>query len=117
MKKQPATYILEAVTQSGKICETHPTYESAVQRIEQLAGEGFVEMPLLFKELADGSQRLVRMDGKPLQWHRLPDDQPIMEDAIPLSEEVLNLPPPVEITQPPELPELLDWEEEVEKED
>lgn len=111
MKTQPATYILEAVTRTGKVCETHSTYESAVQRIEQLAAEGFVQMPLLFKELADGSQRLVRLDGKPLQWHRLPDDRPDIDDPIPLSEEVLNLPPPVEISPPPELPELLSWEE------
>jgi hypothetical protein len=111
MKNPLAVYILEAVTQSGKVCETHATYESAMQRIDQLAVEGFVEMPLLFKELADGSQRLVRLDGKPLQWHRLPDDRPEVDAPIPLSEEVLNLPPPVEISPPPELPELLDWEE------
>jgi hypothetical protein len=110
--KTPAIYILEAVTRVGKVCETHPTYEAAVQRIEQLATEGFVQMPLLFAELADGSQRLVRLDGKPLQWHRLPEDRPIVEEEpIPLTDQVLNLPPPVEISRPPDLPELLECED------
>jgi hypothetical protein len=32
---------------------------------------------LIFQELPDGSQRLVREeDGKPLQWHRLEEDRP-----------------------------------------
>lgn len=111
-------YILEAVTRAGKICETHATYAEAVQRMEQLAAEGLVQMPLLFKELADGSQRLVRLDGKPLQWHRLPDDRPVIaEDPIPLTDEVLDLPPPVEIPPPPDLPELLEWEDEAKDQD
>lgn len=113
-RREPAAgpYILEAVTRSGKVCETHPSYDAAVQRIEQLAAEGLAEMPLLFKELADGSQRLVRLDGKPLQWHRLPDDRPTtVDDAIPLTDVVLNLPPPTELPLSEDVPELLDLDE------
>jgi hypothetical protein len=32
-------------------------------------------VPLIFEELPDGSQRLVRDDGKHLQWHRRVDEE------------------------------------------
>jgi hypothetical protein len=85
-------YIVEMMTTDGKICEPFATYEEAKRRVEQVPAAQLLGMPLIFKELPDGSQRLVREDGKPLQWHRLPEDRPEPESdaALPLSDE----PPP-----------------------
>jgi hypothetical protein len=79
-------YIVEIMTRSGKICESFPTYERARRRIAQVKDEDLIGMPFIFKELPDGSQRLVREDGKPLQWHRLPEDADAQpnEEALPL---------------------------------
>jgi hypothetical protein len=68
-------FIIEFMTTTGKVCESYPTYEEAKRRIDQFPEECLVTMPLIFEELADTSQRVVRDDGKPLQWHRLPDDR------------------------------------------
>ena len=56
--------------------------------MEQFPAEALVGIPLIFEELADGSQRLVREDGKPLQWHRLPGEQDTEgpDEPVPLSE-------------------------------
>jgi hypothetical protein len=43
--------------------------------VDLFPAESLVGIPFIFQELADGSQRLVREDGKPLQWQRLPDDR------------------------------------------
>src|SRR5262249_39410389 len=67
-------FIIEVTTAEGKRRETFATYEEAVRRIEQLTREAARSLPPLFQELPDGSQRGVRKDGKPIQWHRLPDD-------------------------------------------
>ncbi len=79
------------LTTTGKVCESFPTYEEARRRVDSLPGEALVGLPLIFQELPDGSQRIVRDDLKPLQWHRLPDEEPpdFTEEPIPLSE-----PPP-----------------------
>ena len=47
-----------------------------------------VGLALIFAELPDGSQRLLREDGKPLQWHRLPQDGDTLsaDEPLPLSE-------------------------------
>ena len=80
-------YIVELITRAGTICESFPSYEEARRRVDQFPAGSLLSLPLIFKELADGSQRLVREDGKPLQWHRLPDDRPAGPDEpIPLSE-------------------------------
>ncbi len=63
-------YIVELMTTTGRVCELYATYEEAKRRVESIPFETLVGMPLIFEELADGSQRLVREDGKPLQWHR-----------------------------------------------
>jgi len=64
------------------------TYADAVKRVEQLSGE-LIGLALIFEDLPDGSQRIVREDGKPLQWHRLPDDRPAGPDEpLPLCEDV-----------------------------
>jgi hypothetical protein len=81
-------FIVELTTTEGKVCESHATYEEARRRVEQFPAEALVGIPLIFQELADGSQRLVREDGKPLQWHRLPVDQGVEgpDEPVPLSE-------------------------------
>jgi hypothetical protein len=85
-------FIVELTTKTGKVCESHATYEEAKRRVEQFPAESLTDMPLLFEELPDGSQRLVREDGKPLQWHRLPDDAPPGPDEpLPLCDESSGL--------------------------
>ena len=82
-------YIVEVATAEGPISERYDTYEEAVARIEGLPGEIVRGVPFIFHELPDGSQRLVRNDLKPLQWHRLEHEQdvPLGDDAIPLADE------------------------------
>jgi hypothetical protein len=80
-------YIIEVTTTAGKICERFRSYPRAKRRVDQLPAETMVGMPMIFAVLPDGSQRLVREDGKPLQWHRLADDGSVVTDeAIPLAE-------------------------------
>jgi hypothetical protein len=82
-------YLVMASTKEGNLCEQYDTYEAALARIETLPAEILLSMPLLFRELPDGSQRLVRQDGKPLQAHRLVwDDDEMTEERVPLSEEI-----------------------------
>src|SRR3954469_19182209 len=82
-------YIVVALTTTGKVCESHATYEEARRRVEALPAECLLSAPLIFQELPDGSQRLVRDDGKPLQIHRLPFDEPdVPEEPLPLSEPI-----------------------------
>jgi hypothetical protein len=77
-------YIVEVLTRAGKICEKFPSYELARRRVMRLREEDLAGIPFIFQELPDGSQRLVREDGKPLQWHRLPDHEDRLEDDAPL---------------------------------
>jgi hypothetical protein len=57
-------------------------------RVEGFPAEGLVGIPLIFEDLPDGSQRLVREDGKPLQWHRLPEDPlPGPDEPLPLCDD------------------------------
>jgi hypothetical protein len=80
-------FIVELATKTGAVCEKYATYEEAKHRVDAFPAESLVGLPLIFRELADGSQRLVRDDGKPLQWHRLEDDAPSAADApLPVSE-------------------------------
>ncbi len=81
-------FIVEIQTTAERVCESYPTYEEARRRVELFPAAALVGMPLIFEELVDGSQRIVRDDGKPLQWHRVPeaeDAQPIPEEPLPLS--------------------------------
>ena len=69
-------FTIELCTRDGRVCETYATYEEARNRVDQFPADAIISLPLIFQELADGSQRLVREDGKPLQWHRIVDDRP-----------------------------------------
>ncbi len=80
-------FIVEMTTRTGKVCESYATYEEAKRRVEQFPAESLVGLALIFQELPDGSQRLLRDDLKPLQWHRLPEDPlPGPDEPIPLSD-------------------------------
>jgi hypothetical protein len=70
-----AVFIVEVLTTTGKVCESYATYEEAKKRVEQFPAGALAGMPLIFEELVDSSQRVVREDGKPLQWHRQPEDE------------------------------------------
>jgi hypothetical protein len=85
-------YVLALTTTTGRVCERFATYDEARRRVEQFPAEGLVGIPFIFEELADGSQRLVREDGKPLQWHRLVEDaRPGPDEPLPLADESSGL--------------------------
>jgi hypothetical protein len=82
-------YIVEVLTREGTICERFATYEEARRRVERLPADIILGVPFIFRELTDGSQRLVREDGKPLQWHRLESDKDApMDEPVPLSDDI-----------------------------
>ncbi len=85
-------FIVEAVTRTGNVCERYATCEEARHRVDGLLAEGAVGLPCIYQELADGSQRLVREDGKPLQWHRITEEiVPAADGPVPQREETLDL--------------------------
>jgi hypothetical protein len=85
-------FIVELTTTTGKVCRTFAAYDEAKRWVEAFPAEGMAGIPLIFEELVDGSQRLVREDGKPLQWHRLPEDAPPGPDEpLPLADESSGL--------------------------
>jgi hypothetical protein len=85
-------FIVELITSAGRVCESFETYEEALRRVEQFPASGLVGLPMIFQELPDGSQRVVRDDGKPLQWHRLEEDrQPGPDDPLPMADESSGL--------------------------
>src|SRR5947209_3317389 len=86
-------FIVEITTTTGSLCESYATFEEAKRRVEFFPAEGLIGAPLIFQALVDGSQRLVRDDGKPLQWHRLPEDRPDEgpEEPLPLCDESSSL--------------------------
>lgn len=85
-------FIVEAVTKAGKVCERYASHEEARRRVDALSAEAVIGLPFIYQEFADGSQRLVREDGKPLQWHRMTEEiAPAADAPVPLSEETLDL--------------------------
>jgi hypothetical protein len=86
-------FIVELTTTTGKVCERFATYEEARRRVDLFPADALLGLPLIFQELADGSQRLVREDGKPLQWHRLPEDSRPSgpDEPLPLADETSGL--------------------------
>jgi hypothetical protein len=85
-------FIVELITMTGPVCESYASYEDARRRVDLFPADSLVGLPLIFEELPDGSQRLVREDGKPLQWHRLPEDAPPGPDTpLPLCDESSGL--------------------------
>jgi hypothetical protein len=86
-------YIVELSTPAGKVCERYATYEAARRRVDQFPPGSVVGIPFIFMELADGSQRLVREDGKPLQWHRVAQEEAAAatDEPLPLADESSGL--------------------------
>ena len=83
-------FVVELTTTAGRVCESFATYEEAAARVAAIPDTELVGMPLIFQDLPDGSQRIVREDGKPLQAHR-PTLAVDPEDAVPLAEEDVPL--------------------------
>ena len=79
-------FLVEITTKSGKICERFRSYARAKRRIEQVPQEDLIGIPLIYQELPDGSQRLVREDGKPLQCHRLDENVTYVNEPLPLAD-------------------------------
>jgi hypothetical protein len=80
-------FIVEIPTKAGPVCESFATFAEAKHRVDGFPADGLAGMPLIFQELPDGSQRLVREDGKPLQWHRLPEGFPAgPPEPVPLAD-------------------------------
>jgi hypothetical protein len=80
-------FIIEVTTTEGKICERFRSYARAKRRIDAIPDNVIIGTPLIFQILADGSQRVVREDGKPLQWHRIAEDGSVVTDEpLPLEE-------------------------------
>lgn len=91
-------FIVVLTTCGGKVCESFATYEEARRRVEVFAADALIGVPLIFQELPDGSQRLVREDGKPLQWHRLPEEEDraaLQTETVPLIDEPISLGRPI----------------------
>lgn len=79
-------FIVEITTRAGRICERFRSFARAKRRIDQFKDEDLIGIPFIYQELTDGSQRLVREDGKPLQWHRHPDEVLACDEPLPLAE-------------------------------
>jgi hypothetical protein len=106
-------YIVELTTTAGPVCERFATYEEARRRVEWFPAEALLGIPFIFEELPDGSQRLVREDGKPLQWHRLPEDPlPAPDEPLPLCEDPAGILGERRPERPPE-PEEGEWGDDV----
>jgi hypothetical protein len=85
-----AVFIVELTTRDGRVCERYETYDEARKRVEQFAADSLVGLAFIFEELADGSERLLREDGKPLQFHRrlVEEVRDCSDDSLPLAEEI-----------------------------
>lgn len=84
-------FIVELTTTTGRVSERFETCEEAQRRVDGFPAGSLIGMAFIYHELPDGSQRLVRADGKPLQWHRLVTDLAPEDDVVPLSEGSLDL--------------------------
>jgi hypothetical protein len=89
MENTHGSYVVEFTTRQGRVSERYESYEEARRRVEQFPAERLIGLPLIFEELADGSERLVREDGKPLQFHRIlvEETRESVDEALPLAED------------------------------
>jgi hypothetical protein len=81
-------FLVELSTRQGRVSERYETYAEALRRVELFPAESLVGPAYIFEELPDGSERLVREDGKPLQFHRLPTEEAreAPEEPLPLAD-------------------------------
>ena len=104
-------FIVELTTREGRVSERYETYEEARRRLDQFPAESIVGLPFIFQQLADGSERLVREDGKPLQFHRklIEESKAAPEEPLALVEDTTGLRGPdgklliVDLSAPEEL--------------
>jgi hypothetical protein len=82
-------FIVELTTGQGRVSERYETYFEACQRVEQFPANELVGLAFIFQELPDGSERLLRQDGKPLQFHRglVEDARECVDSPLPLVED------------------------------
>jgi hypothetical protein len=82
-------FIVELTTLQGRVSERYGTYDEARKRVEQFPADSLVGLPFIFQELSDGSERAVREDGKPLQFHRqlVEDSSAAPDEPLPLVED------------------------------
>jgi hypothetical protein len=95
MESKQGAFIVELTTRQGRVCERYTTYAEARQRVEQFPADSLVSMAFIFQELPDGSERLVREDGKALQFHRR-----LVDEAKDSSDEPLPLVEPSAVVGP-----------------
>lgn len=84
-------FIVELITPRGHVREQYETYADAQRRVEQFPADSLIGVPLIFQELPDASERLVREDGKPLQFHREIVEEPLDDEPLPLAADDGNL--------------------------
>src|SRR5438477_650754 len=82
-------FILDLTTRDGRVCERFETYAEARRRLEQFPAENLIGLAFIFEEFADGSERVILQDGKPLQLHRGPVEEAreIVDEPLPLAED------------------------------
>jgi hypothetical protein len=93
MPDEFGTFIVDLITSEGRVCERYVTLAEARRRVEQFAADSVLSAPHIFEELADGSQRLVRDDGKPIQYHRqlVEESRESAEEPLALTEDVSSV--------------------------
>jgi hypothetical protein len=93
MQNNHGTFIVEFNTRQGRVVERYETYAEALRRVEQFPADSLVGLAFIFQQLPDGSERLVREDGKPLQLHRalVEEAKDCADDPLPLSEDSFGL--------------------------
>lgn len=82
-------FLVELTTRAGRVSERYETYAEARRRLEQFPAESILGLAFIFQQLPDGSERLVREDGKPLQFHRRlveESQDAAAEEPLPLEE-------------------------------
>lgn len=94
MDDKKGAFLVDLTTRAGRVCERYETYEEARKRVDQFPPDSIVGLAYIFQELADGSERLVRDDGKALQYHRrvVEESKECPDEPLPLTEESLPVP-------------------------
>jgi hypothetical protein len=108
-------FIVELTTRDGRVSERYETYEEARRRVDQFDADRLIGLAFIFQELPDGSERLVREDGKALQFHRKlveESKESSADEPLPLMEDTLGLTGPdgkLRVVEPKSFGD--DWED------
>jgi hypothetical protein len=88
MRRRSGKFIVDVTTVQGRVCERYQTYAEAARRVDGFDTGSLVGPAYIFEELPDGSERLVRQDGKTIQVHRalVEDSRECPEEPIPLTQ-------------------------------